>query len=244
MHFKAIPIFVSIVLTMWPMSDLVNHYALIHRIDSKVLANWRVVGIGNVEQIPSEDTLQLTEGDDSKGVVLLSEAVYGPDLILRFKVKPLQHEGIPVVIVNASNIKVGEAIEIPDDYDGNFDLWKGENGSIQSYIFAFHTGYHQPNAFVTRNPGFNDLDRQPDLAVDERWYDVEIGAVERHVWLKIDGQKVLDARDRETSPLPAGHIGLRLRGPGDGSFSALYKEVTVEEFGMGGKVTKLLSGAI
>jgi hypothetical protein len=94
-------------------------------------------------------------------------------------------------------------------------------------IFGFHTGYHQPNAFLTRNPGFIDLARAPDKAIGEKWHDVEIGRKGRKLWMKINGKTILDAKDPHTPPLPGGQIGLRLRGPGNGTFSCLYKDLSV-----------------
>ena len=69
------------------------------------LAQWPLLGIGAVEVIPEQEALQLTEGPDSKGVVLLSPEEYGREIVINFMVKPLQHEGVVVVFLSASAIE-------------------------------------------------------------------------------------------------------------------------------------------
>lgn len=190
------------------------------------LAQWRLLGIGEAEVIPEKQALRLTEGPDSKGVVLLSPEKYGREIVIKFMAKPLQHEGIIVVFLSASAIK-GEEIEVPDGYDGSFAFWIAPDASVQSYAYAFHTGYHQPNAFLKRNPGSIELTSAKDIATEEVWYQVEIGRDGSRLWLNIDGKAVIEASDAGQG-LPPGHIGLRLRGPGDGSFSCLFKNFVIE----------------
>lgn len=58
------------------------------------------------------------------------------------------------------------------------------------------------------------------------WYDIETGRQGVKVRLKIDGVTVASGTDTGNG-IPGGRIGLRLRGPGDGSFTSLYKDLTV-----------------
>ncbi len=191
------------------------------------LARWHLLGIGEAEVIAEEQALRLTEDPDSKGVVLLSPEKYGREIVIKFMAKPLQHEGVIVVFLSASAIK-GEEIEVPDGYDGSFAFWIAPDASVQNYAFAFHTGYHQPNAFLKRNPGFTELASAKDIATEEVWHQIEIGRSGPRLWLKIAGKPVLEANDSAGQGLPPGHIGLRLRGPGDGSFSCLFKNFVIE----------------
>jgi hypothetical protein len=199
-----------------------------HRITALDVARWRLLGIGDVSQEAEGSILRLREGRDSKGVVLLSPRVFPSDCVLRFQVRPERHEGVNVVFFSVSE-RPGAESEFPEGYDGNLRLWQGNDAPVQSYMIAFHTGYHQPNAFVRRNPGIVELAAAPDVVTRETWHQIEIGRAERRIWLKVDGEPVLDAVDTGASPLPGGRIGLRLRGPGDGTFSSLYRDFEVVE---------------
>lgn len=192
------------------------------------LFHWQNLGIGEVEVIEDGKVLKVTEGVDSKGFVLFSPRKYSRNVVIRFKAKPLQYEGVGVVLFSASPVQ-GDKILIPKNYDGNWQFWIGDDSTVNSYVFAFHTDYHQPYAFVKKNPGFVELDRGKDIAVDEKWYDIEIGRLGAKLWMSINGKILLEATDPEQGGLPAGHIGFRLRGPGDGSYSCLYKDVVITE---------------
>jgi len=192
------------------------------------LLNWRVLGVGTAESEESDSAVRLTEGAYSKGVVLLSPSTYGQRVVVTFEVKPLVHELICVLFLSASSI-AGPEIDPGEDYDGNFDYWRGTQAQVSSYTFAFHTGFHQPYAFVIRNPGPVELDKRRDLAVEQRWYQVEFGREGKEVWLNVDGQELLRGVDPTEGALPGGHIGFRIRGPGNGSAAALYRNVYIRD---------------
>jgi len=192
------------------------------------LLKWEMVGIGEKSHDEQEDVLKLTEGKYSKGLVLLSPIHFGENVTLRFQIKPLQREGICVVILSASDMKTGGEVKVPKGYDGNFDFWTADEATVRNYVFAFHTGYHQPFAFIRKNPGFEELAKKKDTVTKEKWYDIEVGRRGILLWLKIDGKTLLEVLDQEPRGLPAGQFGFRLRGSGDGSFSVLFKEVVVE----------------
>jgi hypothetical protein len=80
-------------------------------------------------------------------------------------------------------------------------------------------------AFLNRNPGEGGLNRHTDPAAEQRWSEVEVGRRESRVWLKIDGEVALESNEPGNAGLPAGRVGFRLRGPGDGSFFATIKDV-------------------
>ena len=200
----------------------------------KDLADWKLIGKGNVEVIEKGHILKLSEGSDSKGVVLLSPKKYPANTVLNFSFKPLQHKGIGVVLHSISNVD-GQKVTAPDNYDGNLNFWRSKNSGVQNYIFTFHTAYHQPNlphapyavALLRKNPGFKELGKGKDMVVDEEWHAIEIGRQDSTLWLSVDGNLVFKVND-STQALPGGHIALRLRGPGDGSFSSLYKDFSIK----------------
>ena len=202
-------------------------------LDPKDVADWKLLGKGSVK-IVDEGMLKLSEGSDSKGVVLLSPQKYPANTMLSFSFKPLQHKGIGVVLHSVSDIN-GQEVNVPENYDGNLNFWRSKNTSVQNYIFTFHTAFHQqrqqhapyPVALLRRNPGFIELGKGKDTVIDEGWHRIEIGRQETTLWLSVDGNLVFKINDPRQA-LPGGHIGLRLRGPGDGSFSSLYKDFAIK----------------
>ena len=196
-------------------------------ISERTLAKWKLLGIGEVAIDNSSDSVQLTESNNSKGAMLLSNNMFPKNSVLKFEVKPLSANGVLVVLISASGAQTDGEISVPDNYDGNWEFWKSQESTVQSYAFAFHTRFHQPYAFVKRNPGFREIQKNFDLATSENWNAVEISRNQGTLTLKINGRTVLEEED--TGPeLPKGFIAFRIRGPGDGSFSALYRNVTVE----------------
>jgi len=200
--------------------------ATVHRIKPSTLAEWPVLGRGAVSVV--DGTLQLTESADSAGVVLLSPNAYPRDLRLSFEVQPLQFEGVCVVLLHASALDGGR-VQAPEGYDGAWSFWTADEASVQSYAIAFHTDFHQPKAFLRKNPGFVELQARRDRAIGEQWHEIVIVRRGDRIRLEIDGETVLDAVDDVDDPLPGGQVGLRLRGPGDGSFSARYRKLRIEE---------------
>lgn len=190
------------------------------------VARWDLLGIGDVALLEGEGALRLTEGEGSSGVVLLCPEDFPPDVTFRFMVRPERHEGVNVVLLSVSSVN-GNGLRIPSDYDGGFSFWNGSQAQARSYTFGFHTGFHQPEAFVRRNPGAVALAEALDVATDEAWYSVEVSRRGALVRLTVDGRVVLEAVDSAPS-LPGGRIALRLRGPGDGSYSSLFKDLSVE----------------
>lgn len=196
-------------------------------VGARDLARWQLLGIGEAKVSGDTDTVTLSEGAGSKGVMLLSPKTYGRRVVVRFKVKASRFEGALVVLLSAS-ASAGGDIPLPKNYDGNFAFWITPGEGVRNYAFAFHTGYHQPNAFVAKNPGFVKMAESPDTATGETWHDVEAGRDGPRLWLKVDGAMLLETTDTMGKELPAGHIALRARGPGDGSFSVRYKSLVIQ----------------
>ncbi len=188
------------------------------------LASWTVAGIGSVSPAPEEKAVRVREGADSKGLTLVSPQPFGENVVVRFKVKPERYEGVCVVLLSAADASTG-GIAIPKNHDGGMAYWS--EGTVHDYMVAFHTGYHQPNMFIRRNPGMKEIILKKDIAAEQKWYDIEVGRAGAHVWMKVDGQPALDAID-PGDVMPGGHIGIRLRGPGDGSYSCLFRDVSVK----------------
>jgi hypothetical protein len=186
------------------------------------LSQWKLVGIGEVKIDSSENAVAFTEGKGSKAATLISPDSYGQELVVRFKVKPLRYEGVNVVFLSLSDN--GHDIVFPLDFNDALDFYS--KGSVQNYFVAFHNGYHNAVPFIKKNPGMSDIASAKSLEKGERWYEIETGRQGAKVWLKIDGITVASGNDTGNG-IPGGRIGLRLRGPGDGSFASLYKDMSI-----------------
>jgi len=199
------------------------------------LAEWRMLGVGEVLIAPEEGVdLRLEEGADSLGVMLMAPEATGETYRLSFDVRPSGFEGVIVVLTSAAMVEGGGAPEVPEDYRGDWDYWKSDDSPVRSYAWAMHTGFHQPNAFLRRNPGFETLALEPDpmtagagaQTYEPRWHSVVIRKKGDLLKLKIDGKTILETTDTE-GLLGGGHVLLRLRGPGDGSFHADYRNIVL-----------------
>jgi hypothetical protein len=189
------------------------------------LSRWIVVGIGGVQVDGTEKAVRLAEGKESKGITLVSPERFEKNIILRFSAKPLQSKGVNVLLLSIADKETGGQPEIPGRSDGNMGFWT--SGDVSNYLAAFHTGFHQPNSFIKRNPGDVMISEAKDIATAEAWYDVEFGRRDARLWLKINGTPVCEGEDKSPAPLGGGAVGFRLRGPGDGTYSCLIKNVRI-----------------
>lgn len=189
------------------------------------LLAWSVVGIGGVVKAGEGGGYRLTEGANSKGVTFVSRKAYGRDVTVSFAIRPERREGVCVVFLSASD-GTGK-LTPPAVNDGSLGFWSEGTGS--NYMIAFHTAFHQPNLFINRNPGMTTLARVLDPAGGEKWYAIEISRRGGTVRVKVDGATVLEGVDTTPDGLPGGHVGIRLRGPGDGSYSCFVKDVVITE---------------
>jgi len=189
------------------------------------LSRWTLVGIGSAEVDAAEKAWRLFEGKESKGITLVSPDRFERNVILRFSAKPLQAKGVNVIMISISDKDSGGPAVLPSQSDGAMGVFTTDN--VADYMAAFHTGFHQPNSFIKRHPGDVLIAEAKDMATAEAWYDVEFGRRENRLWLKINGTLVCEGEDKNPAPLGGGAVGFRLRGPGDGTYSCLIKDVRV-----------------
>lgn len=196
------------------------------KVGSGDLTLWKTAGIGTVLAIPEEKAFRATEGKDSKGFTLISPKSYGKKVVMTFSVKPEQRKGVCVAILSAADKNTG-GLDPEQNRDGAMAFWTAE--TVQDYLLAFHTAFHQPNIFIQKNPGSKMILQTPDMAGQEKWYNMEIGRNGARLWMKVDGKIVAEGTDPDNGGLPGGYCGLRLRGPGDGSYSCLIRNVRISE---------------
>ncbi len=197
------------------------------QINESKLFQWAFLGRGEINIDEGNKALFMTETEGSKGVTLVSPESYGENCVVTLKAKPMSYESVIVIMLNVSNKDTGGEIEIPADYDGNFGFWT--DGNVQNYLFAFHNSAHQRKPFILKNPGTEVLAENDKNVTKEQWFDVEVGKSGSRIWLKIDGETIIEATDQEGKALPGGKVCLRLRGTGDVVASALFKDVCIRE---------------
>lgn len=191
----------------------------------KDLLHWTAVGIGSARIDKIAKALRLTEGKGSKGITLVCPDRFAQNVVFRFEAKPLQPNGVNVILIAISDRATGGPAPLPAHSDGNLSIWT--SGSLSNYMAAFHTGFHQPNSYIKRNPGEILIAEAADAATEETWYDIEFSRQKDKLWLKVNGKLVCEGYDRSPEALPGGSVGLRLRGPGDGTYSCLFRNVRI-----------------
>jgi len=190
-------------------------------------AKWEFQGSGEVTVDETEDAVYMSEAEGSAGVTLVSPKSYGPDVTVRFDVKPATFESVNVVILSASDKNTGGDIQVPADYDGSFGFWT--QGDVQNYIFAFHNAAHERLPFIVRDPGMELLGEADSHVVKEDWHTVEISRSGSRLSMKVDGAVIVEVTDTSGEPLPGGKIGFRLRGTPDSVASAWFRNIVISE---------------
>lgn len=192
-------------------------------IPPEALAGWEVWGGGSVRLRAETDAIELREGEGSGGVSLVSSRTLPIYSRVRLELKPLQREGVVVLMLADASVE-GGTLRPPPGHRGDIGFWRD---AVRGWAFGLHTGFHQPNAFIAALPGWEIRVDTPDPAPDERWYRVEVGRDAATVWLRVDDKPALELPllAAETGATEEGKFVLRLRGPGDGTFSCLFRRM-------------------
>lgn len=186
------------------------------------LMTWSQWGRGSFVNF-RDQSLHMVEDKDSEGLMLISPEPMPVDSAVSYRVMTLQPATVLVVMHSFAENASG-ALKLPANYDGGVSALAGRS----FYFFAFHNAPHKRHPFVRRSDGSSgeilvEAKRrhlQPGL-----WHEVEVGRSGQRVWLKVDGEVVLDARDSAT--LPGGHLAFRIRGTGIEPASCLITDVVL-----------------
>ena len=185
------------------------------------LQNWKVLGKGKVEKLGSQVAMQ--ESDDSKGIILVSPDVYNNDVVIRYKVMALTPATVLVVLLSVSDLDESLQLTVPENYDGSLGLFTQEK---ENYFFAFKNGPHNVTPFVRKSPEGKTLgSASKNTMIAGVYYDIEVGKNQGKLWLKVDGEKLFQAEDKE--PLKGGHIALRIRGTAGFKAGCLIKDLEI-----------------
>ena len=193
------------------------------KITPQELATWQQIGKG--QGMVTHGQFYMAEYTESKGFMVLSPEKY-EDVVLRYEVMTLNPATVLVAILNASDIGSSTNLGIANNSD-NFGFWTKE---VEDYMFGFRVMAHNTTPFIRKHPATNDNKGIIGLAqrdyIRSGWrHWVECGKKGKKVWLKIDGETVIDVVDDK--PLGAGKIAIRVRGTADELGKSLIRNLEI-----------------
>lgn len=189
------------------------------------LGAWTLLGQG--ERTVEDGETHLAETPDSKGVMLVSPEPFGPHAVLAFDVLPANADSVLVAILHLADPGDPATLTVPPGYDGGA-AWIQQQQ--QNYFFAFHNAAHDRTPFVHR---FSPQDAHSGLLdelgrnvmADGVWSRIEAGCLDGTLYLRVNGETVVLARDLD--PLQGGHLALRIRGTQTGLAACRFRNIVV-----------------
>lgn len=193
------------------------------KITPKELTNWQQ--IGNGQGVVTHGQFYMAENKESKGFMILSPEKY-EDVVLRYEVMTLNPATVLVAIINASDAGSSTNLGIAENSD-SFGFWTKE---IEDYMFGFRVMAHNTTPFIRKHPAANGNKGIIGLAKKDYMHSgwrhlVECGKKGNKIWLKIDGETVIDVVDDK--PLQAGKIAIRVRGTADEPGKSLIRNLEI-----------------
>ncbi len=175
----------------------------------KDLESWQRLGDGKGYVTHGQFMMEEVEG--SIGFMIFSPEKYN-DVVLRYEVMTMNPATVLVALLNASDKGKSTDLIIADDNKGSFGHWTKE---AEDYMFGFRVMAHNSTPFLRKHPAPEDGKSGIGLAekdvMQSGWrHTVEIGKKGSKLWLKIDGETLIDVTDDK--PLDAGKISIRVRG--------------------------------
>lgn len=170
------------------------------------LLGWTFNGIGKLYN-ESNRQVCLQEGENSMGVGMFTPQSYQGDVVMRYKIMPLNAATVLVNLLCMSDEGETTQLTWPKEYDGSM----GPILTKDNYFVAFRNSPHATAPFINKNPKKGQLViAERDEMIPGVYYDVEVGRVGQKLWLNVDGEQVVAVEDAEI--LPGGHLGIRIRG--------------------------------
>ena len=175
------------------------------------LETWQKLGNGKGTVVQSQFYMEEVEG--SVGFAVISPDKYN-DVVLRYEVMTMNAATVLVVLLNASDVGNSTDLTILSENKGAFGFWTKE---VEDYMFGFGVAAHNTFPFIRKSPvagnetGILGLAEKEMIYTGKR-YLVDCGKKGSKLWLKIDGETIIDVPD--TRPLDAGKIAIRVRGTG------------------------------
>jgi hypothetical protein len=196
---------------------------VVERFTPEELKQWAVYGQGQLST--NHDQLLMSETNGSVGYMLVSPKSYQGDVTFSYDVMALRAATVLVVEMFVSDGD-GGSLDFPDAYNGNVKyLFK----NFDMYMVAFHNAAHnKPGPFIRKFPKPAST---PIVATDKHYLEVgkyshvEVGRTGEHLWMTIDGKRILDVKDNK--PHKEGRMIIRIRGTGHEVASSLIKNVEI-----------------
>ncbi len=185
------------------------------------LIRWPLSGQGNFILDGTRQAL-LEEAPGSAGVTITSPESYG-DVVLRYKVMTLNAATVMVTLLSLSDPGEATGITYPEGYNGNMGFL---TSGCENYFVAFRNSPHVTAPFIRKYPAdetFAIADK--DLLLPGVYYDVEMGRKGAYLWLKIDGELVVEATD--PAPISGGHLAIRTRGIANHPAACVVRDVVI-----------------
>jgi hypothetical protein len=175
----------------------------------KDLESWQSLGDGLAYVTHNQFMMEEVEG--SIGFMIFSPEKYN-DVVLRYEVMTMNPATVLVALLNASDLGESNGLTIADDNKGSFGYWTKE---AEDYMFGFRVAAHNSTPFLRKHPapegGTSGIGLAEKDMMHSGWrHTVEVGKKGSKLWLKIDGETVIDVTDEK--PLDAGKIAIRVRG--------------------------------
>ncbi len=218
---KSIKLIIAVVLTL-PLMAI----AQTKKVSPEELNKWAFCGQGE-KLVESHNMFFMKEAKESNGVMIVSPDSYGEEVVVKYDVMTLTPASVLVAILSASNPGKDTRLSIPEDYDGSMKLWIED---VESYFYAFRNAPHNYTPFIRKYPVAEGED--PALVSYDKnimhpgvFYSVEIGRKKDLVWLKVDGEKILETTDKDA--FGGGHIAFRIRGTAGEYAACLIRNVEI-----------------
>ena len=188
------------------------------------LESWQSLGDGLGYVTHGQFMMEEVEG--SIGFMVFSPEKYN-DVILRYEVMTMNPATVLVALLNASDIGSSSNLTITDDNKGNFGFWTKE---AEDYMFGFRVVAHNSTPFLRKHPATDGVNSTIGLAEKDMMHSgwrhlVECGKKGNNVWLKIDGETIIDVTDEK--PLKAGRISIRVRGTGSDLGKSMIRNLEI-----------------
>jgi len=189
------------------------------------LEKWQTLGLGKGSVVSGQFFIEETEG--SVGFSVISPEIYN-DVVMRFEIMTMNAATVMGALMNISDNGSSTSLTIEDGNTGAFGFFTKE---IENYIFGFREMAHNTMPFIRKSPVSGNETGILKLADHEPmqagWrYLVECGKKGSKLWLKIDGETLIEVTD--SNPLEAGKIAIRVRGTGSDLGKCMVRNVEIE----------------
>ena len=193
----------------------------VQEITADELMKWDMKGKGQLSAVNKQ--VYMAESQGSAGILLSSPAKYGKELVVSYDVMALRPGTVLVALISLSDSGDG-GLKFEEGYDANLGYIVN---STNAYMIAFLNAPHNRYPFINRFPAKNN-----PLVEDDRshmqpgvYYHIDVGREKDHIWLAIDGEKIIEAID--PVPLGEGHFSFRIRGTAAETASCLIRNVKI-----------------